>query len=197
MKRDGRNPHSNKRSVAGRQALAHGNTLEERIRFVCDGYRRDGIAMIEKAGTRARPIHVNGRLQFIAQRSMPDFLGCTTSPHRMLVFDSKSTDSERSWRLHSGQLHQAEQLEAWARVGAIAFFLVESRPLACVFLLRVLPVVRRGAPDAVRLDFKRQVGPEAKMRQLRVRADGNGNFDFLPTIIVNWIGLGKGRQSES
>lgn len=176
------------RRVAGRQALAHGNALEHRLWFQCEVYKSRGLAKIEKMGTRARAIRVLGKTHFIAQRSPPDFLGCLIEPHRMLVFDAKSTESDRSWRLHADMHHQAEQLAGWAQAGAITFFAVESRPLEALFLVRVKPraAEEREDWDVVRMDFTKKLGHGQFTSRLRVPADMMGLYDFLPAILKHW-----------
>jgi hypothetical protein len=81
-------------------------------------------------------------------KARPDYSG-TLAGGISIHFDAKTMNDTVGWRLPKKNLHQYEDLLEQARMGAIAFFLVECRSAAAVYLLRVhpeIPVVN-GRPE--------------------------------------------------
>ena len=112
----------------------YGTALEDGLDWIHNTYEGAGRAVIyhnKIAGRFVKP----GVL--IPERSRPDYTGILPPDGRMIAFDAKSTGSITSWKIRKARVHQYEDLLRLDKLGAIVFFLIETRELQSIFLLRV------------------------------------------------------------
>lgn len=110
------------RRTAGRAAALAGRSWEIDLARWHDAYRRDGRACIQRAHPPVKHIRSLGGGQFVGVRDRtgpPDFWG-TLPGGRAVVFDAKECSAAR-WPLKAVEPHQARDLEAHTRQGAVAF----------------------------------------------------------------------------
>jgi len=120
--------------------------------------------------------------------SRPDYSG-TIAPGFSVHFDVKTMEraDARGWRLTRDRIHQYVDLLDQARMGALAFFLVECRPMQAVFLLRVHPniPVEDGRPEMTFEQVPTTCYAESHSFCLSVGDDGK--YDWLSAIDGVWI----------
>ena len=110
-----------------------GKGFEAVLAFVHERYVNQGRALIVKTATSGAFVRKGATVVFAARKSLPDYIGLLVGSGRAIVFDAKSTASKDGWTLDDRYLHQARAIVEWSSAGALAFFLVESRPLDAAF----------------------------------------------------------------
>lgn len=186
-----------------RESQAQGRNFEELLEYQHGLYRNRGRAAIYHNKTAGRFV-AQGVFVAYPGGSRPDFSG-TIAPGLSVHFDAKtmSRGDVRGWRLTRDRIHQYEDLLDQARMGALAFFLVECRPMRAIFLLRVhpdIPVVDN-RPECIfeevpTLDCIRQshAGRPGYMTTetaaFCVAQDQDGLYDWLSAVERVWIDRG-------
>lgn len=102
-----------------------GKNFEEQVEIICEIYKLNQLAMIEKTPEPMKILkHIeNGRFEAVFLKSaQPDFKG-TIKGGRTVVFDAKFTESNQiSYQALSE--HQRQVLTEYDELGAMAFVLV-------------------------------------------------------------------------
>jgi hypothetical protein len=109
-------------------------------------------------------------------KAAPDFYGCDRG--KFLAFEAKECRKPR-WRLDKRFGHQVERLRRLALARATAWFAVEDVPARVLWLLRIWP-----QSDWPVLDFR---SPASSPDLLRLAADPDGLYDWLPAVRTKWI----------
>lgn len=84
-------------------------------------YRQQGRAVVHKTEPRR-----DKRGRYV-EKAPPDFVGCIAPNGRAVVFDAKDCDNPQRWPLSGLQRHQAADLEAHWKAGAISFVALRFR----------------------------------------------------------------------
>ena len=116
---------TNNRVLAGKKAKSDGDYFERLINEVCEKYKRDGIAYIEKTPEPMRVTKNLGRGQFVAHfetTAQPDYKG-TLSGGRSVCFEAKCTGKDRIAQDRVTDA-QTDALLTHAKLGAEVFVLV-------------------------------------------------------------------------
>lgn len=176
----------------GHRSLSAGKSFEEFLNFLHDYYEKMGRVHIEYAGTRSRAVKTKrGDLRFVAGYSLPDYVGTIAPSGRAIVFDAKTTKNKYTWSLHKDRVHQRDTLSKWSKMGAIAFFMVERRPVEKLYLLRVQPDKFDPVHPPPKITWSHYRGwtnkPNALL--LKVEADKMGTYDYLSIIQEFWINV--------
>lgn len=118
-------PKNVKRQLQGKINHGLGKDFEERIEEICELYKFDKLAIIEKTPEPMRILkHIeNGHFDAIFTKSaQPDFKG-TLRGGRTVVFDAKFTESDRI-QYQALSDHQRETLIAYDELGAMTFIVI-------------------------------------------------------------------------
>ena len=99
-----------------------GKVLETRLAGRHELYWQRGVARIHKVHPEAR--NVKGRIVY-SGKGPPDFIG-VLADGRSVCFDAKESTTGKSFRLELVPPHQAQDLEAHAMLGGLAFFVVRT-----------------------------------------------------------------------
>jgi penicillin-binding protein-related factor A (putative recombinase) len=173
-----------------RASQAQGRNFEDVLEWVHHEYLLKNRAAIYHN-------HVAGR--FVAKgvfvpdpgKARPDYSG-TLAGGISVHFDAKTLGDMVGWRLSADRLHQYEMLLDQAKMGAIAFFLVECRPMQAVFLLRVhpsIPVV----DDRPEIFFDSRTpavnGPDCRpgIPAFCLEVGAGGSYDWLSAVEWIWV----------
>lgn len=118
-------PKALKRQLQGQINRELGKNFEEQIELICEIYKRNKLAMIEKTPEPMKILkHIeNGRFETVFTKSaQPDFKG-TLKGGQTVVFDAKFTETPQiAYQALSD--FQRETLMAYQELGAKAFVLV-------------------------------------------------------------------------
>lgn len=113
-----------------------GKCFEERVKLVCDIYRKRGVAVIDKTPEPIRQLgKMDGHGRFKAcyeKKAQPDFKGVYGG--MALCFDTKATESDR-FSLSNIAPWQAEYLSNFRKAGGAAFVLLKIK--SEVFILDI------------------------------------------------------------
>lgn len=113
------------RQLQGKVNRELGKNFEEQIEFLCEGYKLNKLAIIEKTPEPMKILrHIeNGHFETVfAKLAQPDFKG-TLKGGRTVVFDAKFTESNKiTYQALSD--FQRESLIEYSQLGAMAFVLV-------------------------------------------------------------------------
>ena len=113
------------RQLQGKINRDLGKTFEEQVEAICDIYKLNKLAIIEKTPEPMKILNYieDGRFEAVFTKSaQPDFKG-TLVGGRTVVFDAKFTESDRiTYQALSD--FQRETLLAYQELGAMAFVLV-------------------------------------------------------------------------
>lgn len=118
--------------------MRRGSALEVRLAAQHVVYLERGVARVHKTYAEAR--NVNGRIVYSA-KGPPDFIG-TIGGGRSVVFDAKESTRSPKFRLALVPQHQAKDLEAHARLGALVFIVASTT--AGTWMLPWWPTVLAG-----------------------------------------------------
>ena len=114
------------RQLISKRNNAVGHSFEEEIERACEYYRQKGIADIQKTPEPFRVMSKGAAGQFsgrFGRKAQPDFQG-TLCGGRSIIFEAKSTVNDRIKRAVLTN-EQQERLESHAKLGALAFVVVE------------------------------------------------------------------------
>ena len=113
-----------------------GKCFEERVKLVCDIYRKRGVAVIDKTPEPIRQLgkmDSHGRFKACYEKkAQPDFKGVHKGV--LICFDAKATESER-FSLSNILPWQVEYLNAFRKSGDAAFVLLKIK--SEVFILDI------------------------------------------------------------
>lgn len=125
LKDDGFKPKSAIRQLQGKINHGLGKSFEEQIEAICEIYKLNKLAIIEKTPEPMKILkHIeNGHFETVFTKSaQPDFKG-TLKGGRTVVFDAKFTESDKiTYQVLSD--FQRETLLSYNELGAMAFVLV-------------------------------------------------------------------------
>jgi hypothetical protein len=162
--------------------------FEDLVETQCYQAGMAGRLIARRQGTKCRAVSDvrSGRVMYIPEASMPDFVGCTPAG-RLVLFDAKSSGHVNTWRLKRGQVHQQDIMARYAQFGALCFFLVEARRHNAVYALRV---VHGTAPEGRSTGVTWANWSEATnapgARVLVAPMDILGQADWIGTILAYW-----------
>lgn len=182
-------------------AQAEGAAFEELLEWTHKTYLSAGRAALYRNQLAARYI---GRDQLVAaEQARPDFSG-TLAGGRAVHFDAKTIANSPGWRLPKERDHQYTMLLDQARLGAIAFFIVEDRAAGAAYLLRVHPDIaldETGRPGLrfgnvpvadwrLKEQFRRSNGTRSprEIPALCIPRAPGGTYDWLTAVETFWIG---------
>ena len=114
-----------KRQLQGRINHELGKNFEDQIESICDSYKLNKLAIIEKTPEPMKVLrHIeNGHFETIFTKSaQPDFKGILKGG-QTVVFDAKFTEAEKITYQALSE-YQREALTAYSEFGAMAFVLV-------------------------------------------------------------------------
>jgi recombination protein U len=125
-----------KKSKKSNQAN-RGRSFEELINAANEWYGSKGIGLIQKIPTEWVVIRdgPNIRTAYPKQKSTVDYIGLYYN--RPVAFDAKSTRNKTRFPLSNIEPHQREFLEHWRTLGGKAFFLIEFKELAQIYILSI------------------------------------------------------------
>jgi hypothetical protein len=171
----------------GREQQGAGQGFELVVKTQNSIYRNQGRARIDPNGVRGDWRVSHGKPFFkAAPRHMqpPDFAGVIQGG-RYVEFDAKTTANKVKWTVGKDSLHQVEHMVETAKMGGLAFFLVEFRVHRVAVLRRVLadtPVGRITVPVTQILE----AGYVDMSALLWVYEDG-GVYDWLSPLEGHWL----------
>ena len=96
----------------------NGTILERLVRNICEGYREQGIATLEKVEA---PTVTRGKIVIHLANPFLDFVGCMHDTGRAVFLEVKHTNEPRLSIFGKGGLtaKQCRSLEMWQQAGAI------------------------------------------------------------------------------
>lgn len=115
-----------RRHIAGIKAVQAGKAFETYIDGLLQQYRQQGLCVVEKTPEPVRVIKPLGKGQYVVcytGSAQPDYKGSLYGG-QTIVFDAKHTQDSS---IYKGALtqNQADTLEAYSRMGAVAGVLVQ------------------------------------------------------------------------
>ena len=183
----------------GSAPQVEGQTFEELLDWIHKGYLARGRAAIYHNKVAGKFIRQG---QFIPDPALarPDYSG-TLAGGISVHFDAKTMADTCGWRLPKESLHQYEELLEQARMGAVAFFLVECRLSETVYLLRVhpeVPIGEDGRPGLIFADvpvadwrLEKHADHRCKHRAITNPAfcvpAVDGTYDWLTAVERFWL----------
>lgn len=163
------------RQLQGKINRTFGQNFEEQIEAICEVYKLENLAMIEKTPEPMKILkHIeNGHFESIFTKSaQPDFKG-TVKGGRTVVFDAKFTEKDRiTYQALSD--FQREALLAYSKLGAISFVLVG-------FMNGAMYTVPIDEWSTMKEHFGRKYIKQEELEEMNFRAkrSKNGVIDFL------------------
>lgn len=127
------------RTRAGqRRAVARGASFENDLNRLHALYAQQRRAVVVRCPPPTRAVHTPGgvRLVHVAE-GPPDFLGVARDDRGLAVpvmLEAKACSTPR-WPLANLPPHQAERLDAWARIGGVGAVLLRHGPSASCWVL--------------------------------------------------------------
>jgi hypothetical protein len=186
----------------GSAPQAEGAVFEELLEWIHKGYLTRGRAAIYHNKIAGNFIGY-GRFVPDPNLARPDFSG-TLREGRAVHFDAKTMQDAVGWRLPKESQHQYDRLLEQAKMGAVAFFLIECRSAETVYLLRVhpeVPVGEDGRPgilfaDVPVADWRLAKHVDHRCKHKAVTAptfciprNADGLYDWLDPVETFWLGL--------
>lgn len=166
------------RQLQGKINHGLGQSFEEQIEAICEVYKLNQLAMIEKTPEPMKILkHIeNGHFETVFTKSaQPDFKG-TIKGGRTVVFDAKFTEKDRiTYQALSD--FQREALLNYSRLGAISFVLVG-------FMDNRMYRVPIDEWASMKENFGRKYIKQEELEEMKVRAlcGKNGVIDFLEIL---------------
>lgn len=166
------------RQLQGKINHGLGQSFEEQIEAICEVYKLNQLAMIEKTPEPMKILkHIeNGHFETVFTKSaQPDFKG-TIKGGRTVVFDAKFTEKDRiTYQALSD--FQREALLNYSRLGAISFVLVG-------FMDNRIYRVPIDEWASMKENFGRKYIKQEELEEMNFRAlcGKNGVIDFLEIL---------------
>lgn len=171
----------------GNNPRQEGAKFEADLALLHSRYYANGLASVYHNLTCGRFV---GPGKFIVEPSRPDYSG-TLAGGVSVHFDAKTMGDVRGWRLSRDRLHQYDDLLMQSEMGALAFFLVECRPIKCAFILRVHPsiAVVNSRPEAwfTEIPMLDDVAVGERWRSataVGIEADCDGLYNWLEAVEI-------------
>lgn len=120
------------------QRAHRGKALEAMLNFGHQLYvNRFEDVRVEHNGTRGTWKSQGGKGVFVpdVSKSAPDYYGSIAG--QMIVFDAKTTQNKKVWRLKSDSAHQYLAMLDWSKARAICWFAVEHKLDEVLYMLKV------------------------------------------------------------
>lgn len=176
----GKKVHDPARQLQGKINRELGKVFEENVDMICEVYKMNGLARIEKTPEPMKILKYidNGRFEAVFEKSaQPDFKG-TVKGGRTVVFDAKFTESDRI-RYQALTEYQRETLLNYSELGAMAFILVG-------FANGKIYKIDINEWTNMKQDFGRLYITQEELDNLNIKeitsANRNGIVDFLNLI---------------
>ena len=161
-----------------------GSTLEEIINMTNEGYRKKGLAVIQKVPTPITPVRVDNEsrnitLAYFEQKSTVDYIGAVQGIP--VCFDAKETSSARL-PIQNIHPHQIDFMRDFERQGGLAFLLVHFKLTDEYFLLPcgVLAEIWQSAQNGGR----KSIPIEAFDRELLISNKAGYYLHYLEAVNV-------------